>query len=133
MDISPITQPSPLGAVIETILSRTEDPDILADLARHTKLDYLGAKYEYLLHRTVDRPQPWVRRPNDYSYREFAYYRDLLRFGFIDETVFRRMAPEAVPPRKINRNAIRCEMLPGKMRDAFSSQLNMFDEAGDIG
>ena len=72
--------------VIETLLSRTEDPALLAELARCSSVrDTLQAceRHAELLDRIAWRPQPWIRRANDYGRREHEYYATLHKLGFI--------------------------------------------------
>lgn len=86
MNVDIRSVPSPRSPMVETMLSRTEDPALLDELARCSSVQAVldvGERHVELLGRILWRPQPWIRRANDYGRREHKYYATLLRLGFI--------------------------------------------------
>ena len=95
LQVHPERTPSLKTALQETLMLRTEDLSVLDAISNAKTWQELAEKYEPLLQRQEHRPQPWIERPNDSKYREFAYYRDLDRLypGLVPASFNRGLEP----------------------------------------
>ena len=76
--------PSPMQAVQQVVLMRSDDPRVVEDVATAKNANDLAIKYPGLCGWQDQKPAPWIRRNNDNSGRVLKFYSELAAFTTIN-------------------------------------------------